>query len=63
MRVARFVIYPREDGMFGWKLKASNGRVIATDHGQGFRDPADAERSIDRILELAADGAYVVEQA
>lgn len=29
-------IYRRGDGLFAWRLKAVNGRVIATDGGQGY---------------------------
>ena len=44
-----FETYQREDGKWAWRLVAPNGRVIATDAGQGFRDRTDAERSISLV--------------
>ena len=48
-----FETYQREDGKWAWRLVAPNGRVIATDAGQGFRDRTDAERSIS-LVRIAA---------
>lgn len=47
-------VYRRPDGKFGWRLVV-NGRVIATDHGQGYERRG-------RALEMAqavVGGAYV----
>jgi len=35
---ARGELYTREDGTFGWRLKAFNGNIIATDGGQGYEN-------------------------
>lgn len=32
-------VYQRGDGLWGWRLRASNGQVVATDGGQGYVDP------------------------
>lgn len=29
-------VYRRADGLYAWRLKAKNGRIIATDGGQGY---------------------------
>lgn len=29
-------VYRRADGLWAWRLKAKNGRIIATDGGQGY---------------------------
>lgn len=36
-------IYQRTDGRWAWRLVAANGRIIATDGGQGYENRADAE--------------------
>lgn len=37
-------IYRRADGLFAWRLKARNGRIVATDGGQGYVRKIDARR-------------------
>ena len=34
--MAERILYEREDGRWGWRLKADNGRIIATDGAQGY---------------------------
>ena len=34
--MAERILYEREDGRWGWRLKADNGRIIATDGTQGY---------------------------
>lgn len=34
----------RADGKWAWHLRAANGRIVATDGGQGYRDEHDARR-------------------
>ena len=29
-------VYQRADGLFDWRLRASNGQIIATSGGQGY---------------------------
>lgn len=41
---ARFETYEREDGRWGWRLRHSNGDVLATDHGQGYENRNDCQR-------------------
>ena len=47
--MAERVLYTRTDGKWAWRLK-SNGRIIATDGGQGYENEADARSMADRII-------------
>lgn len=49
----RFEIYRDTRRRFRWRLKAANGRVIATS-GEGYAAKADCRNGIDRIREGAA---------
>jgi len=52
--MAKRVVYQRPDHKWGWRLKADNGQVIATDGGQGYENESDARYVADAIL----DGEY-----
>jgi len=43
--VAKFHIYRRSDGQYGWRLKSSNGQTIAT-AGEGFVTKSGAENGV-----------------
>ncbi len=43
-------IVKRADGKFGFKVKASNGQVVATDGGQGYSSKADAKSTLEKLL-------------
>lgn len=43
------VLYKRADGKWAWRL-VSNGRIIATDGGQGYNNEADTRSMADRII-------------
>lgn len=45
--MAELETYRREDGLYGWRLVSRNGRIVAVDGGQGFRDDHDAERGFE----------------
>ena len=47
-------IFKRADGNFGFRVKASNGQVVATDGGQGYSSKADAKSTLEKLL----SGAY-----
>lgn len=38
------------DGKFGFRVKASNGQVVATDGGQGYSDKGDARATLQKLL-------------
>jgi uncharacterized protein YegP (UPF0339 family) len=53
-RPARFQAFERTDGRWEWRLRAANGAVQATSHGQGFRDLPDAVRGVrDALVSMA----------
>ncbi len=37
-------VYRRADGKWAWRLRARNGRIIATDAGQGYSRRIDCAR-------------------
>lgn len=43
-------VYQRTDKRWAWRLIAGNGRVIATDGGQGYENKADCERMANDII-------------
>lgn len=43
-------IYRRADGLYAWRLKAANGRIIATDGGQGYAARRACRESAGRAL-------------
>jgi uncharacterized protein YegP (UPF0339 family) len=47
-------IYKRSDGLFDWRLRASNGQIIATSGGQGYTERNDAQEGADRVIEIMA---------
>ena len=48
--MAARVLYKRSDGKWAWRLEADNGRIIATDGGQGYDNESDARVMADRII-------------
>ena len=43
-------IVKRADGKFGFRVKASNGQVVATDGGQGYSGKSDAKSTLEKLL-------------
>ena len=43
-------IFKRADGKFGFRVKASNGQVVATDGGQGYSSKSDARSTLEKLL-------------
>jgi uncharacterized protein YegP (UPF0339 family) len=43
-------IFKRADGNFGFRVKASNGQVVATDGGQGYANKGDARSTLEKLL-------------
>ena len=48
--MSKRVLYQRTDCKWGWRLKADNGQIIATDGGQGYENADDARAMADRII-------------
>lgn len=49
-------IYKRKDGKWAFRVKASNGEVVATDGGQGYNDRSSAESTLTKLLAGEYDG-------
>jgi uncharacterized protein YegP (UPF0339 family) len=58
-RSLKFEQYADASGGLRWRLKSSNGQVIATS-GQGYKDKRDCENAID-VIKRGAQGAKVEE--
>jgi uncharacterized protein YegP (UPF0339 family) len=43
-------IFKRADGNYGFRVKASNGQVVATDGGQGYSSKSDAKSTLEKLL-------------
>ena len=56
----RFEVYKGKDKQFWWRLKSSNGEIIAT-CGQGFKVAADTVPEIMLVQKVASDDTMVFE--
>lgn len=56
--MAKFEVYKDSRGEYRWRLKASNGQVVATG-GEGFSSKAAAMNSIESIKQTAHQAATV----
>lgn len=43
-------IYKRSDGKFSFRVRASNGQVVATDGGQGYSKKASARSTLEKLM-------------
>ncbi len=43
-------IYKRKDGNWAFRVKASNGQVVATDGGQGYSSKTSAMSTLTKLL-------------
>jgi uncharacterized protein YegP (UPF0339 family) len=50
-------VYKRKDGRWAFRVKASNGQVVATDGGQGYADRKRATDTLTKLLAGQYDGA------
>ena len=48
-RLYKFVIYQDACGEWRWRLKSSNGRIVA-DSGEGYKTRSGAQMSVDRLI-------------
>lgn len=49
-------LYKRKDGNWAFRVKASNGQIVATDGGQGYATRKSAESTLTKLLAGAYDG-------
>ena len=47
--MAKREVYERADGKWGWRVKADNGQVVATDGNQGYESLASCEKMRTRL--------------
>lgn len=62
MAAGKFEVYKDKKGEYRWRLKASNGRQIASS-GEGYGDRAGVMKGIASIQKNAADAKIVEEDA
>lgn len=51
-RLAKFEIYPDNQGEQRWRLRAPNGHIIA-DSGEGYKTLAAVMKSIENVIEYS----------
>jgi uncharacterized protein YegP (UPF0339 family) len=56
MSMAKFELYKSPNGEYRWRLKATNGQVIATG-GEGYFTKAAAQNGIQSVKRSAADAS------
>ena len=60
MKCAKLEIYRDRRGEWRWRLRASNGRILA-DSGEGYRRLASARHAAERVRSILASDALVTE--
>lgn len=50
-------LFKRKDGKWGFRVRASNGQVVATDGGQGYSAKASARSTLEKLLAGSYNGA------
>ncbi|MEM7276034.1 MAG: DUF1508 domain-containing protein [Actinomycetota bacterium] len=53
-------VYQRKDGKWAFRVKASNGQVVATDGAQGYSSKASAMNTVTKLLGGSYDGPVTV---
>ena len=53
-------LYRRTDGKWAFRIKASNGEIVATDGGQGYDSKSDARGTLERVMRGEFDGLIEV---
>ena len=49
-------LFKRKDGKWAFRVRASNGQVVATDGGQGYSSKTSARNTLEKLLKGAYDG-------
>ena len=49
-------IYKRNDEKWAFRVRASNGEIVATDGGQGYSAKSDAKATLERLMRGEYDG-------
>ena len=48
--------YQRADDKWAFRIKASNGQIVATDGGQGYESKSDARETLEKVVRGEYDG-------
>ncbi len=48
--------YRRADDRSAFRIKASNGQIVATDGGQGYESKSDAHETLEKVMRGEYDG-------
>ncbi len=48
--------YRRADDKWAFRIKASNGEIVATDGGQGYESKSDARETLEKVMRGEYDG-------
>jgi uncharacterized protein YegP (UPF0339 family) len=49
-------IYKRNDDKWAFRVRASNGEIVATDGGQGYSAKSDAKATLEKLMRGEYDG-------
>jgi uncharacterized protein YegP (UPF0339 family) len=49
-------IYKRGDGKYAFRVKASNGQIVAVDGSQGYDNRKDARETLEKLMHGDYDG-------
>lgn len=49
-------VYKRNDEKWAFRVKASNGEIVATDGGQGYSAKGDAQATLEKLMKGTYDG-------
>ena len=49
-------LYQRADDKWAFRIKASNGQIVATDGGQGYESKSDARDTLEKVMGGEYDG-------
>jgi uncharacterized protein YegP (UPF0339 family) len=60
--MGKFELYTDAEGHFRWRLRATNGKIIA-DCGEGYVAKRDCEHGIELVKSLAAEAPVVEAEA
>jgi uncharacterized protein YegP (UPF0339 family) len=53
-------VYKRNDDKWAFRVKASNGEIVATDGGQGYTAKGDAQATLQKLMSGTYDGPIEV---
>ncbi len=53
-------LYRRTDGKWAFRIKASNGEIVATDGGLGYELKSDARGTLEKVMRGEFDGLIEV---